>query len=102
MVKKAMAVVVWNNKASIYFRKAYEYIKEESHANAEKVKAGITKIVDSLPDNPRKHPADKFKKNNPGNYRAFEKYSYRVAYKHTEQEIRILRVRHVKQEPKEY
>lgn len=47
-------------------------------------------------------PPDKFKKNNPGNYRAFEKYSYRIAYKHTATEIRILRVRHVKQEPKEY
>jgi plasmid stabilization system protein ParE len=102
MVKKEKPEVVWNNRASIYFRKAYEHIKEESPANAEKVKDGITKMVDSLPDNPGKHPPDKFKRNNPGNYRAFEKYSYRVAYKHTEQEIRILRVRHVKQEPLEY
>lgn len=60
------------------------------------------KIVDSLPGHPEKYPPDKFKKSNPGNYRAFEKYSYRIAYKHTSEEIRILRVRHVKQEPKEY
>jgi hypothetical protein len=55
-----------------------------------------------LPDHPEKYPPDKFKKNNPGNYGAFEKYTYRVAYKHTPMEIRILPMRHVKQEPKEY
>ena len=102
MVEKAMPVVVWSNSASIYFRKAYEHIKEGSYLNAEKVKEAITKMVDNLPNNPTKYPPDKFKKNNPGNYRAFEKYSYRIAYKHTEQEIKILRFRHVKQEPKNY
>ena len=101
MVKTA-PVVIWNHRASIYFRKAYDHIKVESYTGAEKVKEGITKMVDSLPANPRKHPPDKFKKNNPGNYRVFEKYSYRITYKHTEKEIRILRVRPVKQEPKEY
>jgi hypothetical protein len=28
MVKKEKPVVVWNIRASIYFRKAYEYIKD--------------------------------------------------------------------------
>jgi plasmid stabilization system protein ParE len=100
MVKKPE--IVWNNKALASFKKAYEHIKEDSYINAEKVKEGITKIVDSLPDHPEKHPLDKYKKNNQGNYRAFEKYSYRVAYKITENEIIILRLRHVKQEPKGY
>ena len=102
MVEKTKPTVVWNNKASVYFRKAYEYIKEGSYTNAEKVRNGIVKIIDGLPNHPEKHPPDKFKKNNPGNYRAFEKYSYRISYKHTRIEIRILRMRHVKQEPKEY
>lgn len=102
MVDQTKPSIVWNNRASVYFRKAYEKIKEESYANAEKVREGISKIVDGLPNHPEKYPPDKFKKENPGNYRAFEKYSYRIAYKHTEKEIRILRIRHVKQEPKEY
>jgi hypothetical protein len=34
MVKKK-PIVVWNNKASLYFKKAYQYIKEESQANAD-------------------------------------------------------------------
>ena len=43
MVNKTKPVVVWNNRATLYFKKAYEYIKEESYANAEKVRAGIIK-----------------------------------------------------------
>ena len=99
---KRQPVVIWNTRASEQFRKAYAWIKQDSYANAEKVKLGIIKIVDSLPENPEKFPPDKFKKNNKGNYRAFEKYSFRIAYKHTEKEIIILRFRHVKQEPKAF
>jgi plasmid stabilization system protein ParE len=101
MVKKSPAVI-WNKRASIYFKKAYDYIKKESPRNAEKVRVGIIKIIDDLASHPEKYPLDKFKKNNSGNFRAFEKYSFRIAYKHTLEEIRILRIRHIKQEPKEY
>ncbi|QLH31476.1 MAG: type II toxin-antitoxin system RelE/ParE family toxin [Cyclobacteriaceae bacterium] len=102
MVADTKPVIIWNKLASIYFKKAYERIKEDSYSNAEKVKNGIIKVIESLIEHPEKYSPDKFKKENPGNYRAFEKYSYRVAYKHTEREIRILRIRHVKQEPREY
>jgi plasmid stabilization system protein ParE len=102
MVKEAKPQIVWSNKASISLKKAHDYIKEESPANAKKVIDGIFKLAENLTANPERHPPDKFKKNNPGNYRAFEKYSFRIAYKHTKQKILILRVRHVKQEPKEY
>lgn len=99
---ESQPVVSWNKNAYVALQKAYEYIKETSPANAEKVKEGILSITRKLPENPEKYPLDKFKINNPGNYRAFEKYSYRVAYRHTEKVIKILRIRHVKQEPKSY
>lgn len=83
-------------------QKAYKRIKRESVSNAEKVRDGILSITKSLADHPEKYHLDKFKKNNPGNYRAFEKYSYRIAYRHDDKVIKILRVRHVKQEPKMY
>lgn len=94
--------VRWSNNASRSLKKIYEHIKEDSYTNAEMVRNGIVKIVDSLPDHPEKYPPDKFKKHNSGNYRAFEKYSYRISYLYTEKEIQVLRIRHVKQEPKEY
>jgi len=94
--------VNWNNRASQRLKKIYKEILRESYDNAEKVRSGIVKIVDQLPSYPEKYPLDKYKRDNPGNYRAFEKYSYRIAYKHTDKEIRILRIRHVKQDPKTY
>jgi len=66
------------------------------------VKDTILFMTRKLADHPEEYPLDKFKKDNSGNYRAFEKYSYRVAYRHTAHEIKILRLRHVKQEPKSY
>lgn len=59
MVKKALPVVIWNKGATIYFKKAYQYIKQDSFSNAEKFKVGIIRIVDSLPKNPMKYPPDK-------------------------------------------
>ncbi len=100
MVKKNLPVVNWNNQAALSLKKAYDRILKESYSNAALVKNGIRELVDSLPENPEKYPPDKYRKNNPGNYRAFEAYSYRVAYRYSE--IRILRLRHVRQEPKEY
>jgi plasmid stabilization system protein ParE len=77
-------------------------IKKDSPANADKVGEGILKITHALSDKPEKYPPEKFKKDNLGNYRVFEKYSYRVSYKIPVKRIKILRIRHVKQEPKEY
>ncbi len=94
--------VIWNLKASQALRRYYEHIWKESPQNARNVQQGITKLVDQLPENPERYPLDKYKQNNPGNYRAFEKFSLRIAYRHSEKEIRILQVRHVKQQPKLY
>lgn len=99
---ESQPIVSWNKSAYVSLQKACEYIKKTSPANAEKVKENILAITRRLPEHPEKYPLDKFKKDNPGNYRAFEKYSYRVTYRHTEKVIKILRVRHVKQEPKPY
>jgi len=100
MVKKP--VVVWNKVAEASLKRAYKRIQQDSPQNAEKVRREILAETRRLADHPEMYPKDKFKNQNPGNYRAFEKHSFRVAYRHTEKEIRILRVRHVKQEPKPY
>ena len=102
MVENTLPEVTWNKRAYASLQKAYETIKEDSAINAAKVREDILAITKGLPKNPGRYPPDKFKKNNPGNYRAFEKHAYRVAYKHTKREIRILRIRHAKQEPKKY
>lgn len=101
-MKKIHPTVIWNKNAAEVFKKAIAHIRNESPSNAEKVKDEITTIIDSLPSHPKKYPPDKFKLNNTGIFRAFECNSYRIADKHSTDEIRILRIRHVKQEPKEH
>ena len=102
MVNESQPAVIWNKRASIHFKNIFDRIKLDSYSNAEKVRDGIVKIIDTLPKNPEKFPPDKFKRNNTGLFRAFEKFSYRISYRYTSSEIRILRIRHVKQEPKEF
>ena len=102
MVEGEPIKITWDKQALDSLQAAVEYIRKDSQSNAERVKLAILKIIYSLPTNPQKYPLDKFKKENSGNYRAFEKYSYRVSYRYTSSEIRILRIRHVKQEPKEF
>ena len=102
MVKKPKAIVAWDKSAYKSLQKAFDYISQDSLLKAEKVRGDILKIIRGLPDNPERFPADKFKSNNKGSYRAFEKFSYRVAYRFSERGKKILRIRHVKQEPKMY
>lgn len=94
--------VLWDKPAFEALQKIYNRIKEDSPTAADKVRDGILKSIRSLMVRPEKFPPDKFKTDNDGNFRAFEKYSYRVTYKITDEEIVVLRIRHVKQEPREY
>ena len=102
MVKEKKLELTWSPTARKGLRDAYDYIKKESLSGAKKVRNAITSEVEKLTIHPAVFELDRFKNNNPGNYRAFEKYHYRVAYKHTENELHILRVRHTSMEPLEY
>lgn len=94
--------VVWSKTAQKALEKHYNYIKEDSLKSAKKVKSEILGITKSLSKAPTRYPLDKYRKNNKGNIRAFEKYSLRVAYQVKEKEIVIVRVRHIKRSPLEY
>ena len=94
--------LVWDHQALVKLEKSLEWISETSVQQAENVEQAILEKIDIIRVYPERHPPDKYKRNNSGNYRAFESHSYRVSYHLTETEIRILMFRHVKQEPKEY
>lgn len=97
-----MVEVVWRKRALGQLRQIFDYISEDSFESAKKVTAKILDISEDLPKNPEKFPPDIYKLKNDGSFRAFETYSYRVAYQITSKEIRILRVRHVRMEPLEF
>jgi len=93
--------VSWDTHARDSFKKQIKRIAQDSFQSAEKVIDDILELIDQIADYPEKYPPDKFKKDNNGSFRAFEKHNLRIAYFITDT-IRILRIRHVRQEPKEY
>ena len=96
-------VVVWDKLAVEQFKDAYSSFKtEDSSSLALKFKSTILKTISELIINPEIYEQDRFKKENDGNYRAFEKFNYRIVYRITETQIRILRVRHTSREPLKY
>lgn len=94
--------VTWGFEAKEQLREIYGHIRKESAQGAKKVKDAILARARELPSNPYMYEQDKYKIDNPGNYRAFVVYSYRIAYKVTEENILILRIRHTSREPLEY
>ena len=98
MVKNKIKVV-WSDDAKSQLKAAYKFIAADSIKNAGKIRSEILSLTKNLSENPERYSKDKFKLNNDGTYRAFEKYKYRISYRVFESEIRILRMRHTKMEP---
>lgn len=94
--------IVWTKRAQLHMRNAFEHIREDSPKNAMKVLEDIVAAMHKAERNPEYYNADKYKINNDGSYRAFEKNKFRVVYRFTGKIIRVLRVRHTKMEPKKY
>ena len=94
--------LVWTRRSQQHLKALYEYINEESPQNALKILNDIITATEKALVNPEHYNADKFKTNNDGSYRSFEKHKYRIAYRYKKNIIRVLRVRHTKREPKNY
>jgi plasmid stabilization system protein ParE len=80
----------------------YKYISEASPQNAKKVISDIIIATEKAINNPEYYNPDKYKTDNDGSYRAFEKHRYRIVYRYKKNIIRVLRVRHTSMEPKIY
>lgn len=84
------------------FESAINYIGEDSIQNAEKVRKEIPEKIEKLTLYPEIYSPDKQRSNNDGSYRVFVLHRYRIAYRVTEKEIWIFRIRHSSREPKQY
>ncbi len=74
MVKKEYQLV-WTTRSQQHIRAAYKYISAEWPKNAAKVITDIVTAAEKAITNPEYYGPDKFKTNNDGSYRAFEKHS---------------------------
>ncbi|HEX8460493.1 MAG TPA: hypothetical protein VF623_03650 [Segetibacter sp.] len=95
--------VIWDEIPKQFFKNPIIYIRNSSPQNADKVKSVILQSIRHLVHEAEVHPPDKYKENNEkSQFRAFEKLSLRVSFFVSESEIRIVRIRHVKQAPDLY
>jgi len=91
--------VIWSKNSSLQLKEFLKDLKEKSLKAASKVKNEILKTARGLSNNPEIYSPDRFKKDNDGSFRSFEKYSYRVTYQVGKTQVVMLRVRHTSREP---
>lgn len=99
---KAKYRIVWTKRSQQHMKDVFDYICNDSPKNAQKVLEGIIGAAEKAIANPEIYNADKYKLNNDGSYRSFEKHNYRITYRITRGIIKVLRVRHSSREPKSY
>jgi plasmid stabilization system protein ParE len=94
--------VYWSPGAKKSYRLAWRYIARDSKKIANSVFDEIDHAIDALVENPARYPADPNRKNNAGDFRAFEIKGFRIAYQIADDYILVVRFRHVKQKPRRY
>ena len=94
--------ITWAPRAIKQFNIAIEYIRRDSFQNADSVKEKILSKINRLSGVNVTHRTDPYKNNNDGHFRYFELLSYRVSYYENDDEIIIVRVRHVNMKPLNY
>ena len=94
--------IVIGNDAKSELKGIISFIKASSYQNAVIIRAEILKSFKDLLKSPERYPLDKFKLNNDGSFRAYELYHLRITYHISENQIEILRIRHIKRSPLEY
>ena len=97
-----MKKLTWTRKASSQLEKIYLHIENDSPQNAESVVLTILNKLDDIVGNEEKYPIDKYRKNNKGDFRAFEFFRIRISYQILQDEILIVRIRSTSQKPLNY
>ena len=95
MVRK----VLWDKEAVLELQGIFNFLKKQSPISSNKVKTAIRRTSKELAEHSEIYSLDRFKNNNIGTIRAFEKHNIRVTYKVTPTTILIIRVRHTSREP---
>lgn len=92
--------IKWNKLAVKQLLEIIQYLEDNELTDyAEKIEIRILSKIKSLPDHLGTFPKDRLKKNNDGSFFAFEIDRYRISFRITDKEIRILRVRHSSRRP---
>jgi plasmid stabilization system protein ParE len=96
--------IVWTETAQNQLESIYFHLLTEtkSFTISDKVIDSVVSSVEILKTNWEIFETDEMRIPKDENYRAFEKFSYRISYKITPEIIYIIRVRHTSRNPKFY
>lgn len=96
--------IIWTQTSQNQLEDIYFYLLEEtkSFKIADKVIDSLVASVEILKNNWEIYETDEMRIPIDENYRAFEKFSYRISYKIDLENIFIIRVRHASRNPKNY
>lgn len=96
--------IIWTQTSQKQLEDIYFYLLEETKSIeiADKVIGSLVASVEILKNNWGIYEMDEMRIPIDENYRAFEKFSYRVSYKIDSENIYIIRVRHTSRNPKLY
>ncbi|PCH77318.1 MAG: plasmid stabilization system protein [Flavobacteriaceae bacterium] len=89
----------WDKEAVLELQEIFNFIKKQSPTAANKVKTSIRETTKELAEHSEIYSLDRYKNNNSGTIRAFEKHNIRITYKVTPTTILIIRLRHTSREP---
>jgi plasmid stabilization system protein ParE len=98
-VRDELLRIRFSNMANDDIDQVAHYLHDEYPSTYQKIREEIFSAIEKIAQNPTRHPPDRFKKDNQGEYRAFERRQYRISYKIHKDFILILRIRHVRQMP---
>lgn len=96
--------IIWTQTSQNQLEDIYFYLLEETKSFdiADKIIDALTSSVEILKNNWEIYETDDMRIPIDVNYRAFEKFSYRISYKIDLEKIFILRIRHTSRNPKFY
>jgi plasmid stabilization system protein ParE len=96
--------IIWTKTSQDQLEKIYFYLLEEtkSFEIADKFLDALVSAVEILKDSWEIYETDEMRIPINENYRAFEKFSYRISYRIDPEKIYILRIRHTSRNPKFY
>ena len=96
--------IIWTKTSQNQLEDIYFYLLEEtkSFEIPDKIIDGLVASVEILKYSWELYEIDEMRVPIDINYRAYEKFSYRISYKIDSEKIYIIRIRHTSRNPKSY
>ena len=91
--------VIISQTARTSLRAIVAYIRQDSPQAAQNVRKELIALAESLSASPERFPPEPYLAHKPGEYRSAKKWHYKLIYRITEKQVRVLDIVHTRQHP---